>query len=910
MELTPQEGQLYYWLYQGRKAHSSGALAKWWLQCPTTAPALLLNQQAQQALWTHPDGRSITIPPTELTGPGEYLPQAVAEAFALPSDLTYHWLLIDTDTYGCLPQEAWLQPHRTAIEELLPDFSTRMAHELLTELQLESLLDLMRDAVLLEDANRNISYVNQAFCDLFSIPLPPKELVGWDCEQSLQQAKTLFIEPDAFIERIHEVLRQGREVRNDRLHMTSGQVLDRDYRPLSSKGKPRGHLWVYRDISQLIKQEQLRQQSERKYQRVLENLDVGILEVDNQGLITKAFDKFCTLTGYTAEELMGRDPFEVFDSPQMRERKALFDEQVKERHAGKSSVYEMPLRKKNGDIIWVQISGTPLYNNRHELIGSLGLHIDVTSRKQKEAELTQAKEVAEIANQAKEQFMSSLSHEMLTPMNGIMGFVNLLSESPDLSTSDRYYLESIQNAADNLLVLLEDLLDFSRIQGTKLKINKRVFNVSRSIHNFCSIFNNELERQRNTLHIEVDPALPYKLSGDPLRIGQLVKHLTSNAIKFTRNGDIYVRLHELNRTAEQVQVMLEVEDTGTGIPPEEHERIFERFYRAERFTDHLTSGTGIGLSIVKQIVDQMGGTISLDSTPGAGSRFQIQLTLDIADDQKISRLLQQHGTALSQLQVLVAEDNHINQLLIEENLNNWKIPFTLVDNGEAVVEALQTNSYDLILMDIQMPKMGGIDATRLIRQSKAGYQNIPIIALTAYALAEDEQRCLNAGMNDYVSKPFHPYQLLVKLIQAGLQKKVERIKLQPTEDEEAAPTEKPSLQHIDLSYLKAFSRGNKKLEKKLIRSMVEQEKEVLIDVQTYLTVNDWKGLFRLMHRLKPNIELLGMVNIIDLTKELTEDLRHEENTAEAPAKLETFQQGFSAAIQELKMLTAKGATDL
>lgn len=910
MELTPQEGHLYHWLYQGRKVSTAEVLAAWWLQCPTTAPALLLYQQDQQAKWHHPDGQTLTIPLSALTGSGEPLPKTVQETFAIPGDLPYHWILIDNNTYGCLPQEAWLTPHREAIEELLPDFTARMAHELLAELQLESLLDLMRDAVLLEDSDRNISYVNQAFCDLFSIPFPPKELVGWDCEQSLQQAKGLFTEPDGFIARIHEVLRQGKEVRNDRLYMTSGQVLDRDYRPLSRNGISRGHLWVYRDISQLIKQEQLRQQSERKYQRVLENLDVGILEVDNAGRITNAFDKFCLLTGYTPNELLGRDPFEIFDNPQMRERKALFDEQVKERTQGRSSVYEMPLRKKNGDLIWVQISGTPLYNDRHELIGSLGLHIDITSRKQKEAELTQAKETAEIANRAKEQFMSSLSHEMLTPMNGIMGFVNLLSESKELSRSDRYYLESIQNAADNLLVLLEDLLDFSRIEGTQLKINKRVFNVSRSIRNFCSIFNSQLERQHNTLHIEIDPSLPYKLSGDPLRIGQLVKHLTSNAIKFTRRGDIYVRMHELGRTEEQVEVMLEVEDTGTGIPPEEHERIFDRFYRAERFEDHLTSGTGIGLSIVKQIVDQMGGTIKLDSTPGQGSRFQIRLPLDIADDQKVNRLMQQHGEALSHLRVLVAEDNHINQLLIEENLNNWKVPFTLVDNGKAVLEALNREDFDLILMDVQMPKLGGIEATQTIRQSKTAYQDIPIIALTAYALTEDEQRCLNAGMNDYVSKPFHPYQLLVKIIQTGLQRQVERVKQQPEEESSEGWTETPTLQHIDLSYLKAFSRGNEKLQQKLIRSMVEQEKEVLIDLQTHLAVNDWKALFRLMHRLKPNIELLGMVHIIDLVKELTEDLRHQENTEEAQKKLEAFQEGFSAAVQELKILTAKGTTDL
>lgn len=890
--MQEQEGRLYKWLFQCQEqAHTSWK--EHLLAFPSAATVFIAQIEDDLVQWQASTGEVTWLP---------YDPEVELYPPQSESEFTYRTVKAGQHLYLIVAEEDHLADIWADIEKAMPGANEIATRELLTLLQLESLLDLMQDAVLLETRDRKIAYVNMAFCSLFSIPLAPSELIGWDCVSALDQAKHLFTDPQEFVARIEVLLRQNDEVRNDRLIMTNGKVLDRDYRPIQANGEDFGRLWVYRDISVIIKQERLSQIQENKYQRVLENLDVGIMEVDNEGIITKVFSKFCQLVGYTEEELIGKDPLVVFDNPEMQKRRVDFQENAILRTQGLSSVYEMPLRKKDGSIIWLQISGTPIFNENNDIIGSLGLHFDITERKRRQDELIKAKNEADIANQAKEKFMSNLSHEMLTPMNGVMGFLNLLHEQDDIPDNQRYYLNAIQNAADNLLVLLEDLLDFSRIEGSAIKFNRRVFNVSRSIHNFCSMFEQQLEENNNQLFVEIDPKLPYKLAGDPLRIGQLVKHLTSNAIKFTENGQIYVRLIEKQRHEESVEVVLEVEDNGMGIPEEEHQKIFERFYRAERFDNRLTSGTGIGLSIVNQIAQQMGGTIDLDSKPGRGSIFRIHFQLDIADDQKISRLLEQFGAQLGQLPILVAEDNTINQLLIDEHLKNWKIPHKIVDNGAAVIEQLAASPFHLVLMDVQMPKMSGIEATTLIRQSNSYYKDIPIIALTAYALSEDEQRCLEAGMNDYVSKPFNPYQLLVKVIEWGLQETIVRQSDTSTVDKDSVS--QVTWQTIDLTQLEQFTRGNEALKKKLIQTMIDQEKEILIDIQTFEAVKNWEELFKLMHRLKPNVELLGMVKLIPLVGDLTERFRYQDNLDEAPQLLHQFQEDFKQAVAELKLVIA------
>lgn len=886
------EGRLYQWLFVSH----TGQYDSWidhLLSFPSAFPVYVSQVEEDRVEWYSSASKTL---PVEQSAKG-----AVPPYKSIPA--TYKSMLAGSQLYCHIADVDALTVYWPSITQALAASRHKITHELLTTLQLESLLDLIRDAVLLETKDRKIAYVNAAFCELFTIPLPPTALIGWDCAAALTQAKSLFTAPDTFVSRINDLLQGHQEVRNDRLTMQNGKVLDRDYRPLAINQENYGCLWIYRDISEIVEKEKRILQQERKYQRVLENLDVGIMEVDNEGVITKAFEKFCILVGYTEDELLGKDPLQVFNNPDMQKRLGDFHTHVKKRSAGESSVYEMPLRKKDGSIIWMQISGTPIYSDKQEVIGSLGLHFDITDRKQRQDELILAKNQADAANQAKEKFMSNLSHEMLTPMNGIMGFLNLLHEETDIPDKQRYYLNAIQNAADNLLVLLEDLLDYSRIEGSAIKFNSRVFNVSRSIQNFCSIFGSQLDEYNNQLLVEIDPKLPYKLSGDPLRIGQLVKHLTANAIKFTENGKIIVRLLEKQRTAEAVQVVLEVQDSGTGIPAAEFEKIFERFYRAERFTNRLTSGTGIGLSIVKQIVQQMNGKIELESEVGQGSTFRVHFKLDIAEDQKISRLLQQFGSQLKELLVLVAEDNTINQLLIEEHLHNWKIPHTLVDNGSAVLDELENGPFKLVLMDVQMPKMNGIEATRQIRQRHTSYRDIPIIALTAYALSEDEKNCLEAGMNDYVSKPFNPFQLLVKIIELGLGTTITRIK-DVSVSQHTDIKEPVLLQYIDLSTVKQFTRGNDTLQKKLIQTMIDQEKDILIDIQTLEAIGNWEALFSLMHRLKPNVELLGMRNLIPLVGELTERFRHQQDLEEAPQLLHQFQHEFKNAIAELKLMIA------
>ncbi|MBU6341535.1 MAG: response regulator, partial [Bacteroidetes bacterium] len=373
-----------------------------------------------------------------------------------------------------------------------------------------------------------------------------------------------------------------------------------------------------------------------------------------------------------------------------------------------------------------------------------------------------ARDAAQEATRAKSEFLSIMSHEIRTPLNAIVGLVYLMKQE-DNTPVMMENLETLQFAADNLYVLINDLLDFSKIEAGKVELEMTDFNFKQLVLNIQKSYLPKAEEKGNKIFLEADEQVPDLLVGDPLRLSQVITNLVSNAVKFTDNGNIYLRYHLRERKDNQVFIELSVQDTGIGIAPEHQEKIFELFTQASSVTTRKFGGTGLGLVITRRLLQLYHSDIQLESQPGLGSRFFFTIGLDVSQNSvpaKEAAVINAETSPLEGVRLLMVEDFIINIKVASKFFARWKIAFDIAENGLLGVELARNNTYDLILMDIQMPEMDGYTATQKIREFN---KEIPIIALTASATVNDKMRSNEVGMNDYIPKPFNPNELYSKI---------------------------------------------------------------------------------------------------------------------------------------------------
>lgn len=533
----------------------------------------------------------------------------------------------------------------------------------------------------------------------------------------------------------------------------------------------------------------------RKKEEELEKLAMVAIKSYNavtiankDGKIEWVNDGFTRLSGYKLEDVRGtsgqilRRGKNTGLSPETDYYKIILKEK-------KPLSYENKNYSKSGQEYWVLTSLTPILGETGDVEKIISIDSDISKQKRAEQELILANDIAEMSiengNMAleelrkakeqleeslkvKERFLANMSHEIRTPMNAIIGFTNLLTRS-DLNEEDSEYLDAIKTSGENLLVIINDILDISKMSSGKITFEKIPFSVLKVATTLTTLMQPKAQEKNLNLSFHVDESISENIIGDPTRLNQILTNLLGNAIKFTNSGDVKLTISVLQKTKEKVQLSFEVSDTGIGIPAESLGRIFESFTQATDDTSRKFGGTGLGLAITKQLVDLQGGTISVRSAVNHGTTFIVQLTYERCFLQTKGRTQKtQRGTGefpLEGTRVLLVEDNVFNQVLAQKILERWKCTVDVAENGKIAVQKAKQKKFDVILMDIQLPEMDGYETTHYIRNHLAvPKRNTPIIAMTAHAFASEVEKCLNASMNDYISKPFNENALFTKIM--------------------------------------------------------------------------------------------------------------------------------------------------
>ncbi len=591
-----------------------------------------------------------------------------------------------------------------------------------------------------------------------------------------------------------------------------------------------------------------------------------LFTISPEGKITDMNNASVKITELSRESLIGTDFINYFTEPGKAR------EGYQEVFA-KGFVADYPLTIKDGELTDVLFNGSVYKDDRGNVLGAVVVARVITEQKRIEKELTEAKEFAELATKiaeeakrkaetatgiaedavkAKQQFLSNMSHEIRTPMNAIIGFTKVVLKT-NLSVKQKEYLTAIKISGDALIVLINDILDLAKVDAGKMTFEQTPFKMALSISAMLHLFETKIMEKNLLLIKEYDSKIPEVLVGDPVRLHQIILNLVSNAVKFTSEGEIIVSVRLQNEDDEKVYIEFAVSDTGIGISEDKIGKIFENFAQASSNTSRLYGGTGLGLAIVKQLVKAQGGDISVKSKLGKGSIFSFALSFQkTKDETELETGMAEMDTEIKNIKVLVVEDMALNQLLMKTLLDDFGFEWDIASNGKIALEKLEIKSYDIILMDLQMPEMNGFEATEYIRNQLNS--KIPIIALTADVTTVDLAKCKAVGMNDYIAKPIDERLLFQKI--AELVKKPMLIKYKKQEQDSDDQLKK--IKCIDLSYLISRTKSDPKLMMEMISLYLEQTPPLIAAMKQSLKDKDWILLQAAAHKMIPSFSIMGI----------------------------------------------------
>ena len=791
--------------------------------------------------------------------------------------------------------------------------SVDITKELLAKEQLKEREELYR---LLSENSRDIISLHDTAGNYLYISPAIQEMLGYKSEALIGTSPLAIVHPEdrqQLIKKIRLIVQHKR------------RSLSLQYRKLKADGS---HIWVetnlkpilsqngalvkvqssIRDITKRRKAQEAIKKSEKRFKDLIKFSPAGILTHDLEGKVLSVNQSFCALLEYSEEEILSKR----IDFYNSRKYKGTFTAYLKDLKDDKYAEGEVCVRNKKQEKVYLFF--TSYLIEEPDAIPYIVCNAqDITKRVLAEKALKKAKELAEESVSMKESFLANMSHEIRTPMNGILGISSLLSKT-QLDDKQRNFLNIIQKSADNLLVVINDILDFGKIDAGKLELEEIPFDIHEVIQTACQTLIFKAEEKEISLEAKPFALTQTVFKGDPYRLNQVLLNLMNNAIKFTEKGGVTLTAQVIEETPSQLTFEFSVTDTGIGITKDKHEKIFKEFMQATAGTTRKYGGTGLGLNICKRLIEMQNGRIWVESEPGKGSSFKFVLGFQKCGKEEMVPLHLKKGktdfSSLKTAHVLLAEDNEINIILAKTLLEARGIAVEVARNGIEAVALAKENEYDLILMDIQMPEMGGVDATLLIRtQSDPKKAETPIMALTANALKGDAERYMSLGMNDYISKPFKEEELFLKMTKLLQGKKlvgraVDAISVKP---EKFSPNNTPVdalrfLKVCNLAYLEEMGNGDRAFMVKMINIFLNQAPIQTEMLEKAVKSGKMSQIKFASHKLKSMVSILG-------AEDLRTNLRKMERKASRKNKLPEIRKLFQKvaeqsdhAVEELKAI--------
>lgn len=596
----------------------------------------------------------------------------------------------------------------------------------------------------------------------------------------------------------------------------------------------------------------------------------GVVITNNKGQIEWVNSSFTKITGYTLEEVEGKPPGSFLQGPDSDKNTIKYmGSMIKH---GLDFSAEIINYHKDGTKYWIKVSGHPIKNEKGEVIKYFALEEDITTRMATEQALRDAKEKADASSYAKDIFLANMSHEMRTPLNAMLGMGNQLKKTR-LNQEQSFFLDTINAAADHLLVVINDILDLSRIEAGKLQLEDVDFDIVSLISRCMQVLSPKAEEKGIDFKMHIDERISKAVIGDPYRLNQILLNLLNNSIKFTNEGRVSIEVLVIKDEFEQQHLRFIVEDTGIGMDEKFTRHIFQKFTQEDSSIARKYGGTGLGLNITKQLVELMDGEIHVKSVKGKGSLFLVDLVFKKGREENIikEQKIEVSSSILRGVKVLLVEDNEMNRILARTILKNYNAHIVEAENGLKAIELIQNESFDIVLMDIQMPIMGGFEATSHIREKLN--MNIPIIALTANALKGEKEKCINAGMDAYLSKPFKDEDL-VRLIASLLNLNIKvsettplliddtitnsEIMIDNIPDEIAETTiSSDDITSYNLEFLKETFGDEPDIMYTMLEAFISEAEFGIQQTRKHLSEQNTEGLRAVAHRLKASLEMLN-----------------------------------------------------
>lgn len=713
---------------------------------------------------------------------------------------------------------------------------------------LQTLINNTTDAIQVSKENGQVVYLNFEASDRLGIPLNAvSNYFVWDFEK-------IFEDQKAWVEHVNTLKSKGSIViEGKNMNQRTGNVFPVEVTVRFIEINETGYIIANsRDITERkIIEENVRKQKE-KYENIIANMNLGLLEVDLEERIQFVNPGFEQISGYSKEEIIGKKASEVFVA---ETHLSLVQDKLFDRAKGHSDMYEILVKNRTGENRWWMVSGAPNYDDKGELIGSIGIHLDITEQKQLELDLELAKSKAEESSKAKEAFLANMSHEIRTPLNAIIGMIRELSKEM-LSPKQKTYLENTSVASQHLLSVLNNILDISKIEAGELQLDLHHFDLQKILNDVKLIMLSKCAEKGlylNISHLENKNVI---FIGDSSRFRQILLNLIGNAVKFTDYGGITVEYNIEDLHPGYQAVYISVTDTGVGMDESYLKNIFNKFSQEDTSTSRKYGGSGLGMTITKELIQLMNGTIEIKSKKNVGTTIFMNFLFPIGDSTKLLKDdMISIGDTNRLLNILLVEDNEFNRLAASNTLSHFNCQITEAVNGLDAIHILKSGKiFDVILMDLQMPIMDGFESTKVIRNTLKIIT--PIIALTANAFKSELELCLNIGMNDCVTKPFEEEKLLnaiYRLAQGHSQF--------PLTDAVEKANSQQKL--YDLSQLRSISRNDSVYCKKMITIFIEQSTDSLSQIIEAYKCKDLSVVYSVSHRIKPSIDLMG----IDLLRE-------------------------------------------